>query len=239
MKQNYQHRYIAKDGALQKWENILWPATSLYTRLYRTIYVIFSPSAGNITCVLILDTFLDEKDRLQDSYREFFVLDFMVIGDSSVEAKARLKPGLSLVDTIIAIVVVAFVIIGSANFKYFAVRDAVRAERQIVAARTALMFCEAWRGCGGAEDFDPDVSFDGIIALSPGTVLNAPNDYTVVGSFNTTLDDVAQNITLSYRDISSQLRALNTSVSWSRSVDESGEVSLMDEYFELTTYCQK
>jgi len=153
--------------------------------------------------------------------------------------KDRLKPGLSLVDTISAIAVVAVVIVGAANFKYYAVRDAVRAERQAVAARTALMFCEAWRGCDGAESFDPVACFEGIVTLSAGTALNEPNDYNVVGSFNTTFDGVAQNITLSYRDISSQLRALNTTVSWSRFVDEPNTPSLTDEYFQLTTYCRK
>jgi Tfp pilus assembly protein PilV len=151
----------------------------------------------------------------------------------------RQKAGLSLVDTISAIAVVGVVVIGAANFKYYAVRDAVRAERQIVAARTASMFSQAWQGCDGDQNFDPNACFQGIITLSAGTMLNAPNDYNVIGSFNTTIDGVAQNVTLSYKDISPQLRALNTSVSWSRFVDEPDRQSLADDCFQLTAYCDK
>jgi Tfp pilus assembly protein PilV len=152
---------------------------------------------------------------------------------------AKLKPGISLPEVYISIIMVSIIIIGAANFKYFAVRDSVRSERQIVAARTALLFSQTWAGNGGQETFDPNTVMVDRLNLSPGTVFGVPADYNVAGSYNVELGGFPQNVTLSYKDLSSDLRALNTSVAWSTTVGDSNEISDMDAAFKLTTYCNR
>jgi Tfp pilus assembly protein PilV len=152
---------------------------------------------------------------------------------------AGLKPGISLPEVYISIIMVSIIIIGAANFKYFAVRDAVRSERQIVAARTALLFSEAWAGNGGQASFDPNSVMVDRLNLSPGTVFGQPADYNAAGSYNVELGGFPQNVTLSYKDFSSDLRALNTVVIWSTKVGDFNEISDMDAAFNLTTYCNR
>jgi hypothetical protein len=156
-----------------------------------------------------------------------------------VRKAAKLKPGISLPEVYVAIIMVSIIIIGAANFKYFAVRDAVRSERQIVASRTALMFSQAWVGNGGQETFDPNSVMAQRLNLSDGTPFGQPADFNMVGSYNVTLGGFPQNVTLSYKDLSSDLRALNTVVIWSSGVVDSNEISNMDAAFNLTTYCNK
>ena len=152
---------------------------------------------------------------------------------------ARLKPGISLPEVYIAIIMVSIIIIGTANFKYFAVRDTIRSERKIVSARTALMFSETWRGNGGAGIFDPNYVMAQRLSLSAGTPFGQPEDFNVAASYTCLIGGFPQNVTLSYKDLSSDLRALNTIVAWSTDVGDSNGIEDMDTDFTLTTYCNK
>jgi hypothetical protein len=153
--------------------------------------------------------------------------------------KSQFRRGISLVDTCIAIIIVAVVVVGAANFKFFAMRDSVRAQRQITSARTAMFFCQAWKGAGGDETFDPVSSLSPFISITAGAYSNEPNDCNLVGSYYVNTDNIAQNVTLAYRDINSDLKELNVIVAWNKLGEDPNNISEPDGFFELSTYCPK
>ena len=65
------------------------------------------------------------------------------------------KRGFTLVECMIMVLILMISLSGAVSFRYFAVLNAERAEDQLLAARTAQVLSDAWRGQMGAADFDP------------------------------------------------------------------------------------
>ena len=124
---------------------------------------------------------------------------------------------MSLVNVMIAVVIVSVAAIGTSRLRYYAALDSRKAAMSIAAAHVAELFCESWRAVQGVETYDPVVSFASDLALEEySTVAPLPNEggFTQLGAYKLVLNDNSYYATLSWKDISVGLRALNVAVAW-------------------------
>jgi len=155
--------------------------------------------------------------------------------------KVRYRQGFSLVDTMVAVVILLIAIIGTSIFRYNAVLDGRKFGARTSAARIALMFCESWRGINGESAFDPTglSTSDLKIGQSTKSVPAVPSDFTLLGRYTVNLNDVhgvAYHTTLSWKDIQSGLRALNVVVAWAQRGPGEDGVENVDKSYGLTVY---
>ena len=148
----------------------------------------------------------------------------------------RCRTGMSLVELMVSIVILLAAIIGTSNLRYYAALDAQKAAARIAAARIALMLCESWRGVQGAETYDPAAHFGSSMEVSDSDGPDKPGDFTLLGSYQVVLDGVNYYATLSWKDITSGLRALNIVVSWAQRDRGDSSLDDTDQTFKLTTY---
>ena len=150
--------------------------------------------------------------------------------------KIRCRRGFSLVSVMIAIVIILAALIGTSNFRYFSTLDAKKAAAKITASRIGLMLCENWRGLGGTETYDPATSLGSALTITTSTGPAKPEDFTLLGSYTITVNGANYYITLSWKDVSTGLRALNTIVTWAQREQETSSLNDADKSFKLTTY---
>ena len=63
--------------------------------------------------------------------------------------------GVTLIEVMVAILIIAIGVLGAANFRYYCVTDAKKADVQINAARIASMLLEDWKAVGGITSYNP------------------------------------------------------------------------------------
>ena len=127
-------------------------------------------------------------------------------------------------------------IIGTSSFKYHTFREARKASRQINAARVGLILCESWRGLEGDETYDPATYFSPGLTIEEGDGPDAPEDFTLLNSYTFTLDETTYYTTLSWKEVATDLRALNITVVWDQYEQEEGTFDDADKSFTLTSY---
>ena len=164
--------------------------------------------------------------------------------------RSRSVAGLTLVEVMVAIVVLAIAALGASAFRYHAALGVRKADLQTGAARTALLLCESWRGASDPNTFNPTQLATANPALAIGAVtisggLAAPTDFTLLGNYKITVDSFDYYAVLSWKDVSPGLRALNVIVAWDQrgSGPSSGAGNVYDwgsvdssKSFKLTTY---
>ncbi len=150
--------------------------------------------------------------------------------------KIRCRRGFSLVSVMIAMVIVLVALIGTSNFRYYSTLDAQKAAAKITASRIGLMLCENWRGIGGVETYDPATSLGSALTITTSTGPAEPADFTLLGSYTITVNGAKYYITLSWKDVSSGLRALNIIVAWAQRNQGVSSLNDADKSFKLTTY---
>ena len=154
------------------------------------------------------------------------------------------RPGSSLITSLIAITIILIAIIGTSNFRYYAAMDTRKATATTEASRIALLLCESWRGMNGDLTYNPvtNLSADFTIINNEGPTV--PGGFTSLGSYliklGTIPDQGEYNIsyyaTLSWQDIQPGLRALNANVSWAQHDTGNGGFDETDKSFSLTIY---
>jgi len=164
---------------------------------------------------------------------------------------AGFAAGLTLVEVMAAMTVLAIAVLGASAFRYHAALGARKADLQTDAARTALLLCESWRGASGPNTFNPTQLATTNPALAIEAVIisggpAAPTDFTLLGNYKITVDSVDYYYAvLSWKDVSPGLRALNVIVAWDQrgSGPSSGRGNVYDwgsvdasKSFKLTTY---
>ena len=164
---------------------------------------------------------------------------------------AGFAAGLTLVEVMVAIVVLAISVLGASAFRYHAALGIRKADLQTDAARTALLLCESWRGASGPNTFNPTqlATTNPALAIEAVTISGgpaAPTDFTLLGNYKITVDSVDYYYAvLSWKDVSPGLRALNVIVAWDQrgSGPSSGGGNVYDwgsvdasKSFKLTTY---
>jgi prepilin-type N-terminal cleavage/methylation domain-containing protein len=152
--------------------------------------------------------------------------------------KLKRVRGLSLIEVMIAICILAISVVGASAYRYCSTLDARRADMRSAAARVGLLLCESWRGVKGSESWDPAAHLGSELTVTPVTYpperLSAA-DFTTLGAYTVSLDDINYYVGLSWKDVSSGLRALNVVVAWSQR-DTGGSIDDADRLFRLTTY---
>jgi prepilin-type N-terminal cleavage/methylation domain-containing protein len=159
--------------------------------------------------------------------------------------RGKQPKGLSLVETMVAIVVLSIAVLGASGYRYYAALDTRKADMRMTAARVALLLCESWHGLKGDETYDPTVHLGSELSItvadSNDAVPDVPADFTKLGSYGVLMNGVPCYTTMSWRDISAGLRALNVVIAWpSRTIwtDSLDEVLVDSKLFKLTTYTE-
>ncbi|HEC03536.1 MAG TPA: hypothetical protein ENI81_08365 [Phycisphaerales bacterium] len=155
------------------------------------------------------------------------------------------RPGVTLVGTLVAVVILLIALVGTSTFRYTAALDGRRADAQTTAARVALLLCESWRGLNGDETHDPIQLAAGDFGVSrsswDGHV--TPDGYTLLGNYEIVMDDgdpdgMAYYATLSWNDVQPGLRALNINVAWAQRSETAAGARNVDKSYTLTAYTQ-
>ena len=150
--------------------------------------------------------------------------------------KIRSRRGFSLVSVMIAIAILLAALIGTSNFRYYSTLDAKKAAAKITASRIGLMLCENWRGLGGIETYDPVTYLGSDLTITASSGPSEPTDFTLLGSYAVTVNGANFYITLSWKDVSAGLRALNVIVAWAQREQGTSSLNDADKSFKLTTY---
>ena len=146
------------------------------------------------------------------------------------------RRGVSLLEIVIAIVILAVAVIGASGYRYYTALDARKAVMQSTAARIGLLLCESWRGLGGAETYDPTAHLGPELPITAGSGPAKPEDFTLLGSYAIVLNGANYYATLSWKDVSAGLRALSVVVAWAQRPQEEPSFEEADKLFKLTTY---
>ncbi len=152
--------------------------------------------------------------------------------------KPKSMQGFTLVEVMIATVIFIIAVLGTSAYRYSAALSARRADLQTTAARTALLFCEGWRGESGAATYDPVTRFFGEMDISASAGPTEPTGFTTLGGYKVVLEGNSYFITLSWQDVNTGLRALNIIVAWDQHGSGSTNLSDADKTFKLTTYVE-
>lgn len=153
--------------------------------------------------------------------------------------EARRAKGFSLAQTLIAMVIISIVAIGTSRIRYFASLDSRGSSMSIAAARVAELFCESWRASHGVVTYDPVASLSedlGVIEYSTIAPLPEEGGFTELGAYMLVLNGGYYYVTLSWKDISPGLRALNVAVAWARRGRSEDDPDVTDSIFYMTTY---
>ncbi|MCK4752338.1 MAG: prepilin-type N-terminal cleavage/methylation domain-containing protein [Planctomycetes bacterium] len=149
-------------------------------------------------------------------------------------SKAR---GVTLVEIMIAILILTVAVIGASGFRYHTMLDARKADAQVTAARTGLLLCESWRGLNGSDTFDPVTRFSSdlnIQVASQGPSL--PTGFTELGRYRIIIDGLCCWATLSWSDVSPGLRTLNVVIGYEQRNSGTQLFTQADRTFKMTVY---
>ena len=130
------------------------------------------------------------------------------------------RKGLTLIEVMVAAVVVVFAVLGAMAFRYVTALDARKADIQISAARVGLLLLEGWKGEAGLESFDPtDGKFEsGIVIIDSGGGPAVPAGF--IGLATGPSFEIKENNTYFYATLSSiaststDPKQLNVCVGW-------------------------
>lgn len=146
----------------------------------------------------------------------------------------KYRNGMSLVDTMAASLILLIIVIGTLNYRYYAMLDIQKAHRHLDAVELTSFMNNAWNGVDGAATFDPVTTFgeEMNIALGTGDIIEVPSGYTLLNKYDVVSDGASYQVIMSYKDIDARLRELNSTVSWSFGGDN-------NKTFQLTTFVYK
>ena len=151
-------------------------------------------------------------------------------------SRIRCRCGFSIISIMIAITILIAALIGTSNFRYYSALDAKKAAAKITASRIGLMLCENWRGLGGIETYDPVAYLDSALNITTSSGPAKPTDFVLLGSYTVTVNNANFYITLSWKDVSAGLRALNIIVAWAQREQGQSSLNDADSTFKFTTY---
>lgn len=160
-------------------------------------------------------------------------------------SKTRSHRGVTLLDTLVAVVILLIALIGTSTFRYTAALDARRADAQTTAARVALLLCESWRGLSGDATLDPIQLATGDFGVSASSWDGhvTPAGFTLLGNYEIVMDSgdpdgLVYYATLSWNDAQPGLRALNVNVAWAQRSETAEGAENVDKSYALTVYTQ-
>ena len=160
-----------------------------------------------------------------------------------IKHKRKRNAGLTLIEIMVAAVVVVVAVIGAIGFRYYCVLDARKATVQLTATRVGLLLLEGWNAMGARSPTDPSNNYDPLNLPEIGSQLKIVSDigpevppaFNSFGSYLVVVDGAYYYATLSYQDEpSNDLRILNVSVAWPEGYP-TGKFSDTDIKVQFTT----
>lgn len=152
--------------------------------------------------------------------------------------------GMTLIEIMIATVVVLVVVTGIMAYRYYSALDAKKAEVRAIAGRASLLLLEGWKGSGGATDYDPELVFASEFPISVSVFgPEIPTDYTgtlfnLLGTYEIIIDDVYYYTTMAYLDeTTTEPQTLNICTAWRHDYQD-GSIVDTDKSVRLTTYTE-
>jgi len=140
--------------------------------------------------------------------------------------------GVTLVEIIVATVVLAVAVLGVLNYQYHATRRTQLAQDELTATRTARLLLEDWKSAGGDENYDPTTLEMGIKPTG------------VADRYLIRVNDLPMFATLEWRDVdhdpeaSVTLRQIQVHLRW-RQDRTVGALDDTDPDFTMTTYVRR
>jgi Tfp pilus assembly protein PilE len=166
--------------------------------------------------------------------------------------RLRFASAFTLVEVMLATLILSIAVIGASGYRYYAAMDARKAAMQGTAARIALLLCESWRGVNGSATYDPTAHLSDLAIVQSTesefsmshsiTACAATAGFTPLGVYTVPLNGVNYYVVMSWKDLSSGLRALNVVVAWPlrnrQTTDSTGSDTSWNVYklFKITTY---
>jgi len=162
-----------------------------------------------------------------------------LMGKLSMTVKKNISASaFTIIEIMIAVVIFIVSFLGTSAYRYGATLDARRADLQTKATRTALLFCEGWNGVGGAASFKPVAAFSSDITISVSVGPDAPSGFTWLGSYKVSFEGTDYFVTLSWKKMSADLKALSVIVNWNASGQDTGSFADAQKSYRLTTYVE-
>ena len=154
--------------------------------------------------------------------------------------RSKSEMGVSLIEVMVSIVILLVAVTGALGYRYYAALDARRAAMRRTSARIGLLLSESWRGVKGDSTYDPITYLGSDLAITTSTGPAEPNGFTPLGSYTVVSNDGATYYaTMSWKDVSTGLRALNVVVHLqpTRQIRTCrGIIGVLTDYAEEETY---
>lgn len=128
----------------------------------------------------------------------------------------HIRSGLSLVEGMVAVVIVVVGVLGTASFRYHSAFQVRKADVYNGGGRLGSLLLETWKGVGGEIDFAAEEVLSSELAISAGVSgPSVPSGFTQAGHYHVLVDGVNYYATLSYKDADLlHPRILNVQVGW-------------------------
>lgn len=117
--------------------------------------------------------------------------------------RPKFAPAVTLVEVMVAMVVLAIAALGALNYQYYAATQARIAHSETIAARTAQLLLEDWKSTGGSEDYDPtalNLGFYSSLSMPSYEVSRGVPLHN--GLYTITVEDVPLLLMLFWKDVS-------------------------------------
>lgn len=144
--------------------------------------------------------------------------------------KHDFRPGVSLVETMIGLVVFLIVVLGSAHCRYLTAIGIRNANQQLAGADLAVMLLRGWQGMSGSDSYGPDNRLSSYLSISSAMGGVPPEGYALLGAYDVVVSGQTYRSTLYWKDVDSDLRELGVVVSWRLGDDQQNKT------FQLTGY---
>jgi hypothetical protein len=146
--------------------------------------------------------------------------------------------GVNLIELMAVTAILAITVVGVSGYRYSSSLNARWAENQIAAARLGQLLCGSWAGVEGNKTLDLTATLGTdltVETLTPTTSL--PSTFVLLGEYRITLEGVAYDCTLAWKDVTPELRAIWISVEWDwRKEDPSNPDKALRKSFIIITY---
>ncbi|MHC4624696.1 MAG: type IV pilus modification PilV family protein [Planctomycetota bacterium] len=154
--------------------------------------------------------------------------------------RRKYRAALTFIEIMIATVILLVAVLGTSAFRYSTALNARMADLQATASRIGLLLCESWRGSSDPNTFDPTVLSDdsGFVIEASGHSVDSglPAGFTALGTYRVAAEGVDYYVVLSWKDLFTDLRALNVTVIWDQRGSNTSYDGRVDKSFRLTTY---
>lgn len=140
--------------------------------------------------------------------------------------------GVSLIEVLVAVVVLAVAVLGALSYQYHATRRTVLAKDELTATRTARLLLEDWKSNGGDENYDPTTLEMGFVPTG------------VADCYRIKVNDLPMTASLGWNDVDVDkeagvtLREIRVTLQW-RQDRSTGVLEDMDPDFTMTTYVRR